>query len=412
MRMFKILITLLSFLFCQVTFSQTEYLVRVNPYTGQHSFVDSIPGVVYIASGKNTLDEVNGRYIFTGLDSNYNASLYSVDLNSGATISSPSFPVGLSQFDNIGSLIFNNSDSTLYGLMYENASQTEYLVSIDPASGVHTIIDSISGVLYVTTGTEVIDEVNNTYSFRGTDASRSASNFYTVDLTTGALLSNPTFPNSINMFDVIYNIKQDTLNSLLGIFKDYNSSVLTLVGIDKTTGVHTTIDTLSDYSNYIPFNSVYNKSSKIYSFAALDSNRNSRYYNYDVNNGNLITNPLYPILPDTNDNIGELHIDNSTGNIYGLYYDAIVTLVGLNEFETNSSITVFPNPAKENLKIQTEQENIDKLELFTNIGQQVYLNEKINDRSFILNVKGFKSGVYFLKITIQNSWLIEKVIIK
>jgi hypothetical protein len=411
MKLSRILLISFMFISSQELFSQREFLVSVNPATGVHTFIKDIPGVNFILSGNSTFDENNSRFIFLGANSNLMHRLFSVDITSGNTISSPLFPVGLSPLDNIGSLIFNNTDSTLYGLLYLDSSQTTYLVSIDAQTGIHSAISSIAGVQYVQTGTETIDEINDIYSFIASDISGLVSKLYSVDLTLGTLISNPNFPNSSNMFDGIFNIKQDTLNNLIGIFDDDSSSTLSLVNIDRTNGVYSYIDTLRDFSNYIPFQSVYNKYTNAYSFNALDLNSNSRYYSYNSSNGSLISNPLYPILPDTNDNITELQIDNSTGIIYGLYWDNNFT-IGLNELEDLNKVSIFPNPTDDVLNIKMENELIHNIELFNNAGQLVVAQKGMSNKSLKLNLEDVGSGIYYLRISSKSSITSRKVIIK
>jgi hypothetical protein len=388
-------------------FAQTHYLVSVNPTNGAHTIISSIRNVQFINCGRSTFDGVNGRFIFVGADINRNDTLYSIEVTTGTIVARAPFPVGLGINDNLSSLIFNNSDSTLYALLYQGNSQLNYLVSLNPNTGVHSIIDSIPGFQSILSGSQVLDEVNQTYSFVGLNQILFTSKLYTVDLLTGAILHSPSFPNLTNQLDGIFNLKQDSANNLLGIYNSFNSNTHELISIDKVTGVHTFIDTLNGFTNYIPFNSVYNSSLKTYSFKGLDQNSNERYFNYNARNGNLISNPLYPVLSDTNDHISELHIDHSTGTIYGILWDNNIT-TGLAEKIVDKQLQVYPNPASTEINITVGDEKQFRIDLFNNLGQLV-LSELRNVNSKI-DIEEFDSGLYYIRIT-TSQWSVTKKVI-
>jgi hypothetical protein len=259
----------------------------------------------------------------------------------------------------------------------------------------------------ILSGTQVIDEANHTYSFAGSDALRLTFKIYTVDLSTGATLFSPSFPNLTNQLDGIFNLKQDSANNLLGTYNTFNSNTYQLVTIDKTTGIHSFVDTLNGFTNYIPFNSVYNSSSKTYSFKGLDQNSNERYFNYNARNGNLISNPLYPVLSDTNDHISELHIDNSTAIIYGILWDNNIT-TGLAEKIVDKQLKVYPNPASTEINITVGDEKQFRIDLYNNLGQLV-LSELRNVNSKI-NIEEFDSGLYYVRVTSSQYTITKKVI--
>ena len=366
--LFNIFLYALFFVLPYSIFAQTQYLVSINPTSGAHSIISSIPTVQYINSGRSTFDEVNGRFIIVGADGNFNDSLYSIDVSSGNIVTRVPFPLGLGPNDNLSSLIFNNSDSTLYALLYLGTSQLNYLVSLNPSTGTYILIDSIPGFQSILSGTQVIDVVNQTYSFVGLNQITFTSKLYTVDLVTGSTLYSPNFPNSTNQFDDIFNLKQDSLNNLIGIFNAFNSNIYQLVTVNKTTGIHTFIDTLRGFSNYVPFNSIYNKSANLYSFEARDQNSNTRLYSYDVTTANLVSSPIFPVLADTNDNVTELQIDNSTGIIYGLHWDNDIT-TGALEHNSLDMISVYPNPASALINIDIGTEKLVTVELFNSLVQ-------------------------------------------
>jgi len=74
----------------------------------------------------------------------------------------------------------------------------------------------------------------------------------------------------------------------------------------------------------------------------------------------------------------------------------------------SSKFVIYPNPAKESLKIKTK-ENIDKIEIYSSLGQKVYSkSSKINE----INTSSLTSGVYLVKIHSNNKVANKKLIIE
>jgi len=70
-------------------------------------------------------------------------------------------------------------------------------------------------------------------------------------------------------------------------------------------------------------------------------------------------------------------------------------------------INLYPNPVKENLIVAGSFEDA-QLQLFTAYGRQVYQSDNKSKQTEI-NVSGFESGVYFLKIKSQKGIILKKV---
>ncbi|MBR1680991.1 T9SS type A sorting domain-containing protein [bacterium] len=83
--------------------------------------------------------------------------------------------------------------------------------------------------------------------------------------------------------------------------------------------------------------------------------------------------------------------------------------VGLNDAE-NTSVSVYPNPASELVKVNTNN-NIDNVELINTLGQVVYTSE-VNNNATQINVAGMQKGTYFVKINANGKSFTSKVILK
>lgn len=70
---------------------------------------------------------------------------------------------------------------------------------------------------------------------------------------------------------------------------------------------------------------------------------------------------------------------------------------------------IYPNPARGIVNVLTENQEIQSISIFNKLGQLVYEKSQINDFNFSLNVSGFSSGLYLVKI---NNSISKKLIIE
>jgi hypothetical protein len=71
--------------------------------------------------------------------------------------------------------------------------------------------------------------------------------------------------------------------------------------------------------------------------------------------------------------------------------------VGINEL-SNNTLSLYPNPATEVVNIVSSND-IKTIDVLNYIGQTVYSNKNMAQKTAQLNVTGFRSGVYFVKVT-------------
>ncbi|PQJ81331.1 CotH kinase family protein [Polaribacter glomeratus] len=73
-----------------------------------------------------------------------------------------------------------------------------------------------------------------------------------------------------------------------------------------------------------------------------------------------------------------------------------------------SNLNIFPNPTKKNIRIVSEK-TITRISIHNLIGQIIY-NEKPNNQNQLINLKDYKSGVYFITIYTDNEKRTSKII--
>lgn len=84
---------------------------------------------------------------------------------------------------------------------------------------------------------------------------------------------------------------------------------------------------------------------------------------------------------------------------------AIDSKLGLNEVEKNSFIA-YPNPVTDKLNIISNFSEDTKIEVYNSLGQLVYNKANSNN---VIDFGGFSKGVYFVKITDNNTILTRKI---
>ena len=115
----------------------------------------------------------------------------------------------------------------------------------------------------------------------------------------------------------------------------------------------------------------------------------------------------------TNLKIQALVINNS--NIFagtqskGVWERSISEVLGIKENTLNNNVMVYPNPAKDNLTIETNTTNIEqRIEIINLVGKTIYTN--IINRKTIINTSAFANGVYILKLYTDKETVVKKFV--
>ena len=78
----------------------------------------------------------------------------------------------------------------------------------------------------------------------------------------------------------------------------------------------------------------------------------------------------------------------------------------------NKNITLSPNPAKAHLTVKTKNAYIiEKVKIFDIDGNKVYSNNNVGSVESELQLKGFRSGVYYVKIFMNSKSYTAKILI-
>ncbi len=125
--------------------------------------------------------------------------------------------------------------------------------------------------------------------------------------------------------------------------------------------------------------------------------------NITVNNGGTV---YFKVAPYFSGNTGTYLLDMNI---------ARTPSTGIEHIETNASISVYPNPAKDFviIDLQNISENISQINLCDVQGRQIYSQDIINLVGTInLPLTNVSDGIYFMQIHSNKGVLIKKIIVK
>jgi hypothetical protein len=203
------------------------------------------------------------------------------------------------------------------------SGQTEYLVKVDPANALVTNIDALPGVKWIATlpNTTTFDQNHHAYIFKGSPDTKSWF-LYSVDATTGSIISSPPYPSFSKSTDNLIELEYDnSSNMLYGLHWNSSSEKEHFVSVDVQTGQMKVISVIPGVKWISLGQTAFDKNNHRYFFRGGDDNAPFRLYTIDANTGLVMSDPVFPVLPRPEDNISELHYDNSTNTLYGLCRD-------------------------------------------------------------------------------------------
>jgi len=399
--------------------AQTEYLVTVNPASGAYTEIDSLPGVNWIWTSpyNTTFDEIHHRYIFKGSSDQVNWHLYSVDAVTGDIISSPLFPVLTDSGDNVIELQFDNSAGILYGLHWDQSENKEYFVSIDPASGSFTNIQSLPNVHWIMTSSTTFDKVNHRYVFRGADTSLNWS-LYSIDATNGNIVSNPPYPSSSNASSgIVIGLQRDnSLDKYFGLNWDNTESKEYLVSVDPATGLFTRIGAVGGLTSILKAS--YDEVHHHYMVVGPDTGGIWHLYSVDVNTANTVSSPSFPELSSPTNNVIEFQYDNASSILYALHWDPTTdtgSATGIsNNPSRNQAFNLYPNPFTQSLKVVLDKSYRETtIFMYNSLGQVVKQQTTHNASTVDIQRNGLSSGTYFISIICDHQIVgMRKVVVE
>lgn len=103
------------------------------------------------------------------------------------------------------------------------------------------------------------------------------------------------------------------------------------------------------------------------------------------------------LYPSHNDRMG-----------YGIlnFGEVLNSFLAISEVTLEDSVKLFPNPANKAINLETDKK-INDIEIYNSLGQWI---KKVNPNAKSINVENLPKGIYYLKININQSVLVKKLI--
>ncbi|HEX4954327.1 MAG TPA: hypothetical protein VF017_13125 [Thermoanaerobaculia bacterium] len=179
----------------------TEQLVEIDPATAALTPIGAgIPACCLIPSGVSSFDPDNGVFFFVGsfqADPPGTSRLFRFDGATGAVLGNPLLPAGKAY----NFIEHDEQADTLYAVVFDFATTTEQLTSVDAAAGTLTPVGpGIPGCCLVSNGVSSFDPNDGTFYFIGFFQADPPSSWriFSLDTATGTVLGNPILPAGKN----------------------------------------------------------------------------------------------------------------------------------------------------------------------------------------------------------------------
>jgi hypothetical protein len=357
--------------------AQTEFIVTVDPATGTHAIINSLPGIHYIAMNATALDKNNHRYMLSGIDFSSNYHLYTIDALTGTILSQPAFPF------NAGEFHYDNSSNKLFGLYINNSVGKMFVASFDLSTGIPTVADTLPIVGYAA-GSTAYDETDHLFFMI------QSGSLYASNVLTGITTVTPAA-------GAYGSLQYD--NASAGLYGLTGSSSKQLVKINPATGAYTAIGSPVTISSGLSSVLItFDEINHIYTFG--DPNN---LYSLNAVTGALISNPAFPQVP-TGENIIELHYDNSNGILYGLHWGTNDVPEGIATIAGDQHFKIYPNPLNESATIAFDNPENKKYSftLYNTLGQQQLEIGDITS-GITINRANLAKGLYFFTLRTTNN---------
>jgi hypothetical protein len=191
------------------TVTNTVSFVSVNEITGAITNISSFTGINSILVANYAYNQTQHIYFFVAADTAGNNYLYSVRATDGSIISRPVLTA-----NNLFTLMrFDNTTQTLFG------QKSGQVVTVNTTTGANTLLVNIpqaAGIPLIP-NCATFDEGRQRLICGGTDG-LGILRLFSVDVSTGAIVSDPIFPAGIsspdNVIELIYDNTSDTLYAL------------------------------------------------------------------------------------------------------------------------------------------------------------------------------------------------------
>lgn len=104
-----------------------------------------------------------------------------------------------------------------------------------------------------------------------------------------------------------------------------------------------------------------------------------------------------------NDETGWRKMSNALSKVFS-------NTLSVNQYNLDNSIFINPNPVKDRLIIQSNDNNIESIDVFNLLGQILIKHKNINQRKYEISLLGINDGIFFVKINTKTRITTKRII--
>ncbi len=378
-------------------------LAQINPLTGEIITIDSVTPLSAYSLGTSVFDSYNQTYSLIGVDPSQTFRFYNWMVENDSMFSMPSVNALINDlqhdmrylsFYGLGSYPIDPING-IYGMRF---------LEIDQQTGDVTELNKMPEARAFPVGSTAYD-ANGGYYIANILDDQFNSLIYTIKGNTGEVVSiiPISLPPGMDILNLEYNNQDDLV---YGLIRNLNANWFGVGSLNPESGLLVdTVFTIPDLQYFVQGGSVFHQMSQNYVLYYIDTENNSRLLSVNVSSRSLTANPIIP------DYFSELQVDN---NEYAM--TAYHNTVDLIETNKEDKILVYPNPAKEILKIKLSDQISDELTGIELYNSNYNLIESHNGLSIsgsehTMNISNLTSGIYTVRIILKNQAITKLVVV-
>ncbi len=142
-----------------------------------------------------------------------------------------------------------------------------------------------------------------------------------------------------------------------------------------------------------------------YFFRIKDSNGDGMTSTSDPSGSYTITNSAGGVVAEmttANANFGSMNTTQFCSN----------SVIGIEEYLLDQSITIAPNPANENLNIQSKNNNQIETVTIYNLAGQLLIEKSVNENTSQIDISHLNGGMYIVKVQTQFGLVVKQIVVQ
>ena len=399
----KLILIIFALIFCQITASSQPCLpegitfetqAQIDNFQTNHPNCTEIVGDVAIEGLGSDITNLNGLNVLTSIGGELTISFTALTSLSGLDALT-SIAGGIYLYDNDALTNIMGLEAMMYlegGLWIAENDALESLTGLNALTSIggHLTLDGNASLTNLT-GLNNITSIGGWVEFWCCDALTSFTGLDALTYIGGGLCIWTS--NSIENLAGL-----NALTSIGGrLCISGNYTLIDLTGLTALTSIGGDLEIEENYS--------------LSSLAGLDNIENNSISSLYIKDNNSLSDcEIQSICNYLLSPGGEIYISNNTTGCNSQEEVEEACGLSVEEQHMNAYLSLFPNPAKEEVNISTDDgREIEEVCIYTLTGQQVLKDRPVNST---IDISLLKSGIYIVKVAVENVKLRGKLIVQ